>query len=121
MSGLPTSFESDHDKTCLSWGLSCKPNDYLFRSLSFSRMRLARHETCLSPPVKYFTYRSKAVLHLWIIYVISVLFLLCFCALLIIGALWSPARKRLTSLFSFVMSYCEVVTFSFVSWVSSGA
>ena len=28
----------------------------------------------LSPPVKYFTDRSKAVLLLWIIYVISVLF-----------------------------------------------
>ena len=32
----------------------------------------------LSPPVKYFTDRSKAVLLLWIIYVISVLFCFCF-------------------------------------------
>ena len=45
----------------------------------------------LSPPVKYFTDRSKAVLLVWIIYVISVLFLLCFRADLFIGALWSPA------------------------------
>ena len=33
-----------------------------------------RREIDLSPPVKYFTDRSKAVLLLWIIYVISVLF-----------------------------------------------
>ena len=32
-------------------------------------MRLARRETGLSPPVKYFTDRSKAVLLLWIFYV----------------------------------------------------
>ena len=52
-----------------------------------------------------------AVLHLWIIYVISVLCLLCFCAHLFIDALWSPAGKGLTSWFSFVMSNCEIVTF----------
>ena len=40
---------------------------------------------------------SKAVLPLWIIYVISVLFLLCFLARLFIDALWSPAGKGLTS------------------------
>ena len=44
-------------------------------------------ETGSSPPVKYFTDRSKAVLLLWIIYVISVLVLLCFRARLFIGAL----------------------------------
>ena len=32
-------------------------------------LRLARRETGLSPPVKYFTDRSKAVLLLWIFYV----------------------------------------------------
>ena len=37
-------------------------------------MRLARCKTGLSPPVKYFTDRSKWVLLLWIIYVITVLF-----------------------------------------------
>ena len=56
----------------------------------------ARCETGLTPPVKYFTDRSKAVLLLWIIYVISVLFLLCFRARLDINALWSPAGKGLT-------------------------
>ena len=44
-------------------------------------------ETGLSPPVKYFTDRSKAVLLLWIIHVISVLCLLCFRARLFIDAL----------------------------------
>ena len=42
----------------------------------------------------------------------SVLVLLCFRARLFIDALWSPAGKGLTSWLSFVMSNCEVVTFS---------
>ena len=45
-----------------------------------------------------------------------VLFLLCFRVRLFIDALWSPAGKKLTSWLSFVMSNCEVVTFSLVSW-----
>ena len=75
----------------------------------------------LSPPVKYFTDLSKAVLLLWIIYVFSVLFLLCFRTRLFIDASWSPAGKGLTSWLSFVMSICEVVTFPLVSWVRCGA
>ena len=35
-------------------------------------------------------------------------------------ALWSPAGKGLTSWFSFVVSYCEFVTFPLVSWVTCG-
>ena len=73
------------------------------------------------PPVKYFTHRSKAVLILWIIYVISVLYLLCFRARLFIDVLWSPAGKGLTSWFPFVIFNCEVVTFPLVSWVRCGA
>ena len=46
-----------------------------------------------SPPVKYFYDRCRAVLLLWIIYVVSVLFLLRFCVRLFIDALWSPAGK----------------------------
>ena len=46
---------------------------------------------------------------LLIFYVISALFLLCFCARLFLDALWSPAGKGLTSWLSFVMSNCEVV------------
>ena len=80
-----------------------------------------RRETALRPPVIYFTDCFKAVLLLWIIYVISVLFLLCFLGRLFIDALWSPAGKGLTSWLSFVMSNCEVVTFSLVSWVRCGA
>ena len=34
--------------------------------------------------------------------------------------LWSPARKRLTSWLSFVVSNCEFVTFPLVSWVRCG-
>ena len=40
---------------------------------------------------------------------------------LFIAALRSPAGKGLNSWLSFVMSYCEIVTFPLVSWVSSGA
>ena len=67
-----------------------------------------------------FTDRSKAVLLLWIIYVISVLFLLCFRARLFIDVLWSPAGKGLTSCLSFVMSVCDVVTFPLTSSVRCG-
>ena len=94
---------------------------YVSRSTSELRVRLAHREPGLSPPVNIFTDRSKAVLLLWIIYVISVLFLLCFRARLFIDALWSPAGKGLTSWLSFVMSNCEVVTFPLVSWVRCGA
>ena len=48
-------------------------------------------------------------------------FLLCFRARLFVGALWLPAGKGLTSWSSFVMPYCEVVTFPLVSWVRCGA
>ena len=61
------------------------------------------------------------VLLLWIIYDNIVLLLLCFRERLFIDALWSPAGKGLTSLLSFVMSNCEVVTFPLVSWVRCGA
>ena len=55
------------------------------------------------------------VLLLWIIYVISVLFLLCFRVRLFIDALWSHAWKGLTSWLLFVKSYFEVITFPLVS------
>ena len=80
-----------------------------------------RRETGLTPQIKYFTDCANAVLLLWIIYVISVLFLLCFHVRLFIDALWSPAGKGLTSWLSFVMSNCEVFTFLLVSWVRCGA
>ena len=92
-------------------------------------MRLALCETGISPTVKYFYWPFKGgasfvdhyLTKMWINYVISVLFLLCFRARLFIGALWSPAGKGLTSWLSFVMSNCEVVTFPLVSWVRCGA
>ena len=64
---------------------------------------------------------SNAVLLLWIIYVISVLFLIWFRVRLFSYALWSPSAKGLTSWLSFLMSNCEVVTFPLVSWVRCGA
>ena len=50
----------------------------------------------------------------------SVLYLLCPCARLVNCALWSPAGKGLTSWLSFVVSYCELVTFPLVSRVGCG-
>ena len=72
-----------------------------------------RRLTSLSPPVKYFTDRSKAVLLLWIFYVISVLFLLCLFSRLFICVLWSRAEKGLTSWLSSVVS---TVSLSFSQW-----
>ena len=77
-------------------------------------LRLAHRETGLSPPVKYFDDHSNAVLLLWVIYVISVLFLFCFRARLFINALWSPAGKGFPSWLSFVMSNGVVFTFPLV-------
>ena len=51
---------------------------------------------------------------------IFVLCLLCLCVRLFICALWSPAGKGLISWLSFVVSYCELVTFPLVSWVRCG-
>ena len=53
------------------------------------KVRLVRRETGLSPPVKYFSDRSKAVILLWIICVIYILCLSCFrvCSLLPYGHL----------------------------------
>ena len=66
-----------------------------------------RCETGLSPPVKYFTEASKAVLLLLIFYVFfSVLCLLCPCVRLLMCAWWPLAGKKLTSWLSFAVYNC---------------
>ena len=55
-------------------------------SISELKVRLAR-ETGLSPPVKWFTDRSKAVLLLWIFYVF---FLSCVCYAFVCVCLFVP-------------------------------
>ena len=55
-----------------------------------------------------------------LVFVISVLFLLCFRTRLFIDALWSPAGKGLTSWLLFLMSNCVVATYPLVSWVGCG-
>ena len=75
----------------------------------------------LSPQVKYFTDRSKAVVLLWIFYV-SVLSYVCYvfvcvCLYVLCGHLLGMG---LTSWLSFVVSNCEFVTFPLVSWVGCG-
>ena len=67
----------------------------------------------LSPPVKYFTDRSKAVLLLWTHYVFEFCLVFALCARMFICALWSPAGKGLTSWLSFVVS---TVSLSLSHW-----
>ena len=55
-----------------------------------------------------------------LLHVFFVLCLKCLCARLFIYALLSPAGNGLTSWLSFVVSYCEFVTFPLVSWVRCG-
>ena len=75
-------------------------------------------ETGLSPPVKYFTDRSKAVLLLWIVYVFTVLCLLCLCV---------PGRYFFCGSFMFLLScvcyafvcsrlWCLTVSLSLSHW-----
>ena len=79
-----------------------------------------RHKTGLSPPVKYFTDRSKAVLLLWIFYVF-VLSCVCYvlCAsvyMCFVVTCWE--RADLLALVCGV--FWEFVTFPLVSWVRCG-
>ena len=79
-----------------------------------------RRKTGLSPPVKYFTDRSKEVLLLWIFYVF-VLSCVCYvlCAsvyMCFVVTCWE--RADLLALVCGV--FCEYVTFPLVSWVRCG-
>ena len=74
----------------------------------------------LNPPVKYFTDRSKAVLLLCIIYVISVLFYYAFmhvCLLMPVVTCW----ERADLLALLCDGFCDIVTFPLVSWVRCAA
>ena len=51
---------------------------------------------------------------------ICLVFVMPLCACVFICALWSPAGKGLTSWLSFVVSYCEFVTFPLVSYFRCG-
>ena len=73
------------------------------------------HFTGLSPPTKYFTDGSKAVLLLWIF----IFFCLAFAMPLYVSVyicLVSPAGKGLTSWLSFVVSYCEFLLTHWYPW-----
>ena len=98
-------------------GVSCKPNIFVSWSTSELRVGFARHETGLSPPVKYFYWPSQGgasfVNHCLVFVILS--------RASVYWNLWSPAGKRLTSWPSYVMSSCEVVTVPLISWVRCGA
>ena len=94
--------------------------EYFINCESGFQCRVLEKTILLSDDQREVENKSDLLL-LWIIYVISVLLLLCFRAHLFIDALWSPAEKGLISWLSFVMSNCKVVTFPLVSWVRCGA
>ena len=70
-------------------GLSCGPGICVSWSTSGLEVGLARRETGISPPVKYFADLFGAVLLLWIVCVVCVFCLSCFrvCSLLHCGRL----------------------------------
>ena len=96
--------------------LSCNLNIYVSWSTSELSVRL-RRETRLSPPVKYFTSHSKAVLLLWIFYLF---FLSCLLLCIVRVSLLVPCENGLTFWLSFVVYYCEFATFPLASWVRCG-
>ena len=92
---------------------------YVCSRLFFDVSKL-KHDLGLSPPVKYFTDRSKAVLLLWIFYVF-VLSCVCYvlCAsvyMCFVVTCWE--RADLLALVCGV--FCAFVTFPLVSWVRCG-
>ena len=102
---------------------ACWPTQTPLATMLFSFVACGldlRHYTGLSPPVKYFTDRSKAVLLLWIFYVF-VLSCVCYvlCAsvyMCFVVTCWE--RADLLALVCGV--FCEFVTFPLVSWVRCG-
>ena len=76
-----------------------------------------RRETGLSPLVKYFTDRSKAVLLLWIF--CGFFFLSCVCYAFVCVYLYMPCGHLLGKGWPLVYN-CEFVTFPLVSWVRCG-
>ena len=88
-------------------------------STSELRVRLARHETGLSPPVKYFYWPFQGdpsfVDHLCYLCLVVVML-----SRLFIAALWSHDGKGLTSWLLFVMFIVIVLLSHLVSWDRCG-
>ena len=78
-----------------------------------------RHETGLSPPVKYFYCPFQGGTS-FVDHLCYSCFVFVMLSCLFIAALKSPARKGLTSWLLFVMSICAFVTSHVVSWVRCG-
>ena len=107
-------------KICLT---PCIPLLFFDGGCSFLAQQLPMivfNNTGLSPPVKYFTDRSKAVLLLWIFYVFvlsCVCYVLCASVFMcFVVTCWE--RADLLALVCGV--FCEFVTFPLVSWVRCG-
>ena len=88
--------------------------------LHFTHIVSAYDLTSLSPPVKYFTDRSKAVLLLWIFYVF-VLSCVCYVLCVSVYMCFVVTCWERADLLAFVCGvFCEFVTFPLVSWVRCG-
>ena len=76
---------------------------------------ISREDGCVTNMLRYLKLPSLQQRHEFMSFMFfSVLRLFCLCVRLFICALWLPAGKGLTSWFSFVVSYCEFVTFPLV-------
>ena len=74
----------------------------------------------LSPPVKYFTDRSKAVLLLWI-FCVFVLSCVCYVLCASVYVCFVVTCWERADFFALVCGvFCEFVTFPLVSWVRCG-
>ena len=102
--------------SCSDLRLSCKPNIYV--SWSTSELRVLNR---FKPSSKIFYWPFQWGAFFCWSFMLCLSCFLCFHARLFVDALWSPARKGLTPWLSFVMSYCDVVTFPLVTWVRCGA
>ena len=100
--------------------LLCKPNIYVSWSTSELREWLVPWNMFNPSSKILFTDRSKAVLLLWNIFVIYVLFVMPSC--LFITALWSPAGKGLASWLTCIWSSLVVLSLTHVmSWLRCGS
>ena len=100
--------------------LSCKPNIYVSWFTSELRVRLTPWNR-LKPSSKIYLLTVQrryffcgSFMFFCLLFVMP-LYAFVYCAL------WLPARKGLTSWLSLVVSNCEFVTFSLLSWVRCGA
>ena len=109
------------DDALISWGSFMQTKHLCVLIHIWTKGEVGAPLNRFKPSSKIFYWPFQGGNLLWIFYAFSVFCLLCLCTHLFICALWSPAGKGVTSWLSFVVSYCESVTFLLVSWVRCGS